>query len=172
MYVDGDGVICDDFEVFKMYSDIVGKGIEFGLVDIGYFINVLMVLVYYYLNGILGSFVKVDLFEVCQFYFQVVFIFGVLEVQFQFVKMIFFGQGGKFDLLEVMKWLNYVCKKGYVGVIVFFGSLLFQQGQIVCGFVYMIVVFDYCEFDDKIWVQDLQEQVFFVVIEDQCCSVM
>ncbi len=167
MYADGDGVTRDDFEAFKMYSDIAGKGIEPGSADTGYFINALMALAHYYLHGIPGSPVKADPSEARQLYFQVASTFGVSEAQFQLAKMILSGQGGKPDPLEAMKWLNHARKKGHVGATALFGSLLFQQGQTVRGLAYMTAALDHCDPDDKTWVQDLQEQAFSVASEDQ-----
>ena len=167
MYADGDGVRRDDFEAFKMYSDIASKGIEPGSADTGYFVNALMALAHYYLNGIPGSPVKADLSEARQLYFQVASTFGVSEAQFQLAKMILSGQGGKPDVLEAMKWLNHARKKGHVGATALFGSLLVQQGQTVRGLAYMTAALDHCQPDDKTWVQDLQEQAFSVATEDQ-----
>lgn len=167
MYADGDGVTRDDFEAFKMYSDIASKGIEPGSADTGYFVNALMALAHYYLKGIPGSPVKADLSEARQLYFQVASTFGIAEAQFQLAKMILSGEGGKPDVLEAMKWLNHARKKGHVGATALFGSLLFQQGQTVRGLAYMTAALDHCQPDDRTWVQDLQEQAFSVASEDQ-----
>ncbi len=44
MYADGDGVARNDFEAFKIYSEIANQGVEPGSEDTGFFINALMAL--------------------------------------------------------------------------------------------------------------------------------
>ena len=66
MYADGDGVAENDFEAFKIYSDIARQGIEPGSEDTGFFVNALMALAGYYRRGISDSPVKVDLAQARQ----------------------------------------------------------------------------------------------------------
>lgn len=61
MYADGDGVTQDDFEAFKIYSEIAQQGVEPGSEDTGFFVNALLALANYYKHGIAGSPVKIDL---------------------------------------------------------------------------------------------------------------
>jgi uncharacterized protein len=167
MYADGDGVTRDDFEAFKMYSDIARKGIEPGSADTGYFVNALMALAHYYLNGIPGSPVKSNFAEARQLYFQVASTFGVADAQFQLARMILAGEGGKPDVLEAKKWLNHARKKGHVGATALFGSLIYQEGQTVRGLAYMTAALNHCKESDKPWMQDLQEQAFAEASVDQ-----
>ncbi len=83
MYADGDGVAQDDFEAFKIYSEIAQQGVEPGSEDTGFFINALLSLANYYKHGIPGSPVRTDLSQARQLYFQVASTFGVAEAQFQ-----------------------------------------------------------------------------------------
>ena len=52
MYADGDGVVKNDFEAFKIYSEIASQGVEPGSNDTGFFVNALMALAGYYYRGI------------------------------------------------------------------------------------------------------------------------
>jgi uncharacterized protein len=167
MYAGGDGVTRDDFEAFKMYSDIATNGIEPGSADTGYFVNALMALAHYYLNGIPGSPVKANLSEARQLYFQVASTFGIADAQFQLAKMILAGEGGKADVYEAMKWLNHARKKGHIGATALFGSLIYQRGETVRGLAYLTAALDHCQPGDKLWMQDLQEQAFAEANEDQ-----
>ncbi|NKF32239.1 sel1 repeat family protein, partial [Pseudomonas sp. BGM005] len=68
MYADGDGVAQDDFEAFKIYSEIAQQGVEPGSEDTGFFVNALLSLANYYKHGISGSPVKIDLTQARQLY--------------------------------------------------------------------------------------------------------
>ncbi len=52
MYADGDGVVQNDFEAFKIYSEIASQGVEPGSNDTGFFVNALLSLAHYYREGI------------------------------------------------------------------------------------------------------------------------
>src|SRR3954471_7267132 len=66
MYADGDGVAQDDFEAFKIYSEIAQQGVEPGSEDTGFFVNALLSLASYYKHGIAGSPVRIDLSQARQ----------------------------------------------------------------------------------------------------------
>ena len=42
MYADGDGVVEDDYEAFKIYDQIARQGVEPGSRDTGYFVHALV----------------------------------------------------------------------------------------------------------------------------------
>ncbi len=166
MYADGDGVAKDDFEAFKMYSDIASKGVEPGSEDTGFFVNALMALAHYYQNGIPKSPVKPDFAQARQLYFQAASTFGDAEAQFQLARMILEGQGGGVNVQQAKKWLNHARKLGHIGATALFGNLLFQEGQTVRGLAYMTAASDQSTQNDKAWIEPMQEQAFSLASED------
>ncbi len=166
MYAYGDGVAKSDFEAFKIYNEIAGKGIEPGSEDTGFFVNALMALAEYYKHGIENSPVKADLGQARQLYFQAASAFGVPEAQFQLARMMLRGEGGSRNVEQAKKWLNRARKNGHIGAMSVFGSLLFQEGQTARGLGYMTAALDHCSTKDRPWIQDLQEQAFSVATED------
>lgn len=165
MYAYGDGVAQDDFEAFKIYNEIAGKGIEPGSEDTGFFVNALMSLAEYYRRGIANSPVNVDLGQSRQLYFQAASAFGVPEAQYQLARMMLRGEGGSRNVEQAKKWLNRARKNGHMGAMGIFGSLLFQEGQAARGLGYMTAALDNCSAKDRPWIQDLQEQAFSVASE-------
>lgn len=166
MYAYGDGVAKNDFEAFKIYSEIASQGVEPGSEDTGFFVNALLSLADYYRHGIPGSPVKMDLGQARQLYFQVASTFGVAEAQFQLAQMILAGEGGRADTQQAKKWLNQARKHGHAGAMSIFGNLLFQEGQTVRGLAFMTAALDKCAAANCIWIQNLQEQAFSVAAEN------
>lgn len=165
MYADGDGVTQDDFEAFKIYSEIAQQGVEPGSEDTGFFINALLSLASYYKHGIPGSPVKIDLNQARQLYFQVASTFGVPEAQFQLAQMMLSGDGGSANPLQAKKWLNQARKSGHPGAMSVFGNILFQEGQSARGLAMMTAALDRCKPKDCGWMESLQEQAFSVATE-------
>lgn len=126
MYADGDGVAQDDFEAFKIYSEIAQQGVEPGSEDTGFFVNALLSLANYYKHGIAGSPVKIDLTQARQLYFQVASTFGVAEAQFQLAQMMLAGEGGSASPQQAKKWLNQARKSGHPGAMAVFGNNSFR----------------------------------------------
>lgn len=166
MYADGDGVTRDDFEAFKIYSEIAQQGVEPGSEDTGFFINALLALANYYKTGIANSPVKIDLNQARQLYFQVASTFGVPEAQFQLAQMMLAGEGGAANVQQAKKWLNQARKSGHPGAMAVFGNILFQEGQSVRGLAFMTAALDKCKPKDCSWMEDLQEQAFSIANED------
>ncbi|CAN7419451.1 tetratricopeptide repeat protein [Rhizobium sp. LjRoot30] len=166
MYADGDGVTQNDFEAFKIYSEIASQGVEPGSEDTGFFVNALLSLAGYYQNGIPGSPVKVDLSQARQLYFQAASAFGVAEAQFQLAKMILNGEGGKANVQQAKKWLNAARKNGHAGAMAVFGNILFQEGQSARGLAFMTAALDKCHPQDCAWMQSLQEEAFSIANEE------
>lgn len=166
MYAFGDGVAQNDFEAFKIYSDIANEGIEPGSRDTGFFVNALMSLANYYRNGIPGSPVKIDLNQARQLYFQAASTFGVAEAQYQLARMMLAGEGGKGNALQAKKWLNQASKSGHAGAMAIFGNILFEEGQSARGLAFMTAALDRCNPKECPWMQDLQEQAFAVASEN------
>jgi TPR repeat protein len=165
MYADGDGVTQDDFEAFKIYSEIAQQGVEPGSEDTGFFINALLALANYYKNGIPNTPVKTDLTQARQLYFQVASTFGIPEAQFQLAQMMLDGEGGTPNVQQAKKWLNQARKSGHPGAMSVFGNILFQEGQSVRGLAFMTAALDKCKPKDCQWMQDLQEQAFSIANE-------
>jgi len=165
MYADGDGVTQDDFEAFKIYSEIAQQGVEPGSEDTGFFINALLSLASYYKHGIPDSPVKIDLNQARQLYFQVASTFGVPEAQFQLAQMMLSGDGGSANPLQAKKWLNQARKSGHPGAMSVFGNILFQEGQSARGLAMMTAALDRCKPKDCGWMESLQEQAFSVATE-------
>ncbi|WP_337266832.1 exopolysaccharide production regulator ExoR [Oryzifoliimicrobium ureilyticus] len=165
MYADGDGVAQNDFEAFKIYSEIAQQGVEPGSEDTGFFVNALMSLANYYKHGISGSPVKIDLNQARQLYFQVASTFGVPEAQFQLAQMMLAGEGGSANVQQAKKWLNQARKSGHPGALAVFGNILFNEGQSARGLAMMTAALDRCKPKDCLWMEDLQEQAFSVASE-------
>lgn len=165
MYADGDGVVQNDFEAFKIYSEIASQGVEPGSEDTVYFVNALLSLAHYYHQGIPGSPVGIDLAQARQLYFQAASTFGFAEAQFQLARMILAGEGGKANVQQAKKWLNLARKSGHAGAMAVFGNVLFQEGQAVRGLAFMTAAIDKCSPKDCLWIQDMQERAFSLADE-------
>lgn len=165
MYAYGDGVTQDDFEAFKIYSEIAQQGVEPGSEDTGFFVNALLALANYYKHGIPGSPVKIDLSQARQLYFQVASTFGVAEAQFQLAQMMLAGEGGNANVQQAKKWLNQARKSGHPGAMAVFGNILFQEGQVPRGLAFMTAALDKCKPKDCDWMESLQEQAFSISSE-------
>ncbi|MFW8604249.1 exopolysaccharide production regulator ExoR [Rhizobium beringeri] len=165
MYADGDGVTQDDFEAFKIYSEIAQQGVEPGSEDTGFFVNALLSLASYYKHGIAGSPVRIDLSQARQLYFQVASTFGVPEAQFQLAQMMLAGEGGNASPQQAKKWLNQARKSGHPGAMAVFGNILFDEGQTARGLALMTAALDRCKPKDCSWMEALQEQAFSVANE-------
>jgi len=166
MYADGDGVVKDDFEAFKIYSEIANQGVEPGSNDTGFFVNALMALAEYYQRGIPESPVHIDLSQARQLYFQAASAFGDAEAQFRLAKMLLAGEGGAVNIRQAKKWLNHARRVGHAGAMGMFGNVIFQEGQTVRGLAYMTAALDNCPARDHDWLQSMQEQAFSLVNED------
>ncbi|MBP2238045.1 TPR repeat protein [Sinorhizobium kostiense] len=166
MYAYGDGVAENDLEAFKIYSEIAQQGVEPGSEDTGYFVNALISLAGYYRRGIPDSPVQVDLTRARQLYFQAASTFGIAEAQFQLARMLLSGEGGSVNVQQAKKWLNRARKNGHAGAMGVFGSVIFQEGQIVRGLAYMTAALDQCSPKERSWLQPMQEQAFSLASED------
>jgi TPR repeat protein len=160
MYAYGDGVAQNDFEAFKIYSEIANQGVEPGSEDTGFFVNALLALADYYRNGIANTPVKADLGQARQIYFQVASTFGVSEAQFQLARMMLMGEGGSANVQQAKKWLNQARKAGHAGAMAVFGDVLFQEGQTVRGLAFLTAALDRCNKKDCPWMEELQEDAF------------
>jgi len=172
MYADGDGVVKNDFEAFKIYSEIARQGIEPGSNDTGFFVNALKSLAGYYYRGIPESPVHSDLATARQLYFQAASTFGDADAQFRLAKMLLAGEGGEVNVKQAKKWLNHARREGHPGAMAVFGNVLFQEGQTVRGLAYMTAALDACAAADREWLQPLQEQAFSLVTEDERRSAL
>lgn len=166
MYADGDGVVENDLEAFKIYSEIADEGVEPGSNDTSFFVNALMSLAEYYRKGIPDSPVRTDLSQARQLYFQAASAFGNAEAQFRLAKMLLSGEGGEPNIRQAKKWLNHARKGGHAGAMGIFGNVIFQEGQTVRGLAYMTAALDTCAPRDREWLQSMQEQAFSLVNEN------
>jgi hypothetical protein len=165
MYADGDGVVEDDYEAFKIYDQIARQGVEPGSRDTGYFVNALVSLAGYYRRGIPNSPVRPDLAQARQLYFHAASAFGIPEAQFQLGRMILVGEGGKNDLRQAKKWLNRARKEGHPGASALLGDAIFQEGHTVRGLAFMTVALERAKVSDRDWIRTIQEQAFSVADE-------
>jgi TPR repeat protein len=166
MYADGDGVVKDDYEAFKIYSEIASEGVEPGSEDTGFFVNALMSLANYYYKGIPQSPILADPSQARQLYFQAASAFGNAEAQFRLAKMLLSGEGGAPNVKQAKKWLNHARKGGHTGAMGMFGNVIFQEGQTVRGLAYMTAALDSCSQSDRNWLQPMQEQAFSLLSEE------
>jgi TPR repeat protein len=167
MYADGDGVVKNDFEAFKIYAEIASQGVEPGSNDTGFFVNALMSLAGYYYRGIPASPVRPDLSTARQLYFQAASTFGNADAQYRLAKMLLAGEGGDVNIKQAKKWLNHARREGHPGAMAVFGNVIFQEGQTVRGLAYMTAALDNCSPSDREWLQPLQEQAFSIVSEEE-----
>ncbi|MCO6186163.1 tetratricopeptide repeat protein [Rhizobium sp. L1K21] len=167
MYASGDGVSKDDYEAFKIFSQIARAGVEPGSAEGRYFSNALTSLADYYKNGIAHSPVKPDLSIAWQLYFQAASTFGDDEAQFRLAQMILAGEGGRDDVQQAKKWLNLARKKGHMGATALFGNLIFQEGKRVRGLAFMTNALNHCSPKDCEWMSAMQEKAFSVASEDE-----
>ncbi|MCR9134810.1 MAG: sel1 repeat family protein [Alphaproteobacteria bacterium] len=165
MYADGDGVVEDDYEAFKIYDQITRQGVEPGSQDTGFFVNALVSLAGYYRRGIPNSPVRADLAQARELYFHAASVFGIPEAQFQLGRMILLGEGGKSDLRQGKKWLNRARKAGHPGASALLGDTIFQEGHTVRGLAYMTVALERAPTSDREWIRSIQEQAFSVAGE-------
>lgn len=165
MYADGDGVIENDYEAFKIYDEIARQGIEPGSQDTGYFVNSLLALASYYQKGIPNSPVKADLGAARQLYFQAASAFGMPEAQYRLGRMILDGQGGANDIQQAKKWLNRARASGHAAASAVLGNVIFQEGQAVRGLAFMTAALERSEPADKEWIRAMQEQAFSLADE-------
>jgi TPR repeat protein len=166
MYAAGDGVVENDLEAFKIYSEIANEGVEPGSNDTSFFVNALMSLAEYYRKGIPDSPVRTDLSQARQLYFQAASAFGNAEAQFRLAKMLLSGEGGEPNIRQAKKWLNHARKGGHAGAMGIFGNVIFQEGQTIRGLAYMTAALDTCAPRDREWLQSMQEQAFSLVNEN------
>lgn len=167
MYSNGDGVVRDDYEAFKIYAEIASQGVEPGSEDTGYFVNALMALANYYAKGIPDSPVSADMSQARALYFQAASAFGNTEAQFRLAQMLMSGEGGNANVRQAKKWLNHARKAGHAGAMGLFGNIIFQEGQTIRGLAYMTAALDNCDAKDKVWLQPMQEQAFSLVSEQE-----
>lgn len=172
MYADGDGVVKNDFEAFKIYSEIASQGVEPGSNDTSFFVNALKALAGYYYRGIPESPVSADMSTARQLYFQAASTFGDSEAQYRLAKMLLAGEGGSVNIKQAKKWLNHARRGGHPGAMGVFGNVIFQEGQSVRGLAYMTAALDNCSPSDCVWIQPLQEQAFSLVDEDERRSAL
>ncbi|MCM2293665.1 sel1 repeat family protein [Allorhizobium sp. BGMRC 0089] len=165
MYADGDGVVKNDYEAFKIYSEIADQGVEPGSEDSVYFVHALMALAHYYREGIANSPVKIDLNQARQLYFQAASAFGFPDAQYQLGRMLLNGEGGKKNVQQAKKWLNLARKNGHAGAMALLGNVLFQEGQKERGLAFMTAAIDKCAPKDCPWIEDLQERAFSLADE-------
>lgn len=165
MYAAGDGVTENDFEAFKIYSEIANQGVEPGSEDTGFFANALVALAGYYRRGIPDTPVAVDLGQARQLYFQAASTFGVPEAQFQLARMVLKGEGGAVNVHQAKKWLNRAQKNGHTGAMGLLGNLIFQEGQSARGLAMMTAALENCAPRDCAWLQEMQEQAFSLASE-------
>lgn len=161
----GDGVVKNDYEAFKIYSEIANQGVEPGSEDTVYFVNALISLASYYQQGIAGSPVKSDLVQARQLYFQAASAFGFPEAQFELAKMLLAGEGGKRNVQQAKKWLNLARKNGHAGAMALFGDVIFEEGQAARGLAFLTAALDKCAPKDCPWIEDLQERAFSLADE-------
>lgn len=167
MYASGDGVSKDDYEAFKIFTDIARAGVEPGSAEGRYFSNALTALANYYSHGIAHSPIKPNLSIAWQLYFQAASTFGDDEAQFRLAQMILAGEGGRGDVQQAKKWLNLARKKGHMGATALFGNIIFQEGNKVRGLAFMTNALNHCSPKDCSWMAEMQEKAFSVASEDE-----
>lgn len=160
MYEQGDGVVEDDFEAFKIYEKIVQQDIDPVSPDGSYVSSALVALAGFIHRGIPGSPVFADPAAARDLYAQAAWSFRDPQAQFELGQMFLTGDGGQTDVKQAFNLFKLSSEKGHAGALAMFGNMLFQNGKKVRGLASMTAALARSATKDHSWISDLQEQAF------------
>lgn len=162
MYASGDGVIRDDYQAFKFYSEVVAQNVEQGARDESYISDALVALGGYLKTGIPGSPVQADPVLAQEYYREAATTYGNPNAQFELGKIVLRGDpsGLKGNVKLAGRWLKLAAEKGHAGAQATLGNLLFQSGKVVRGLAMMTAALERASPADQPWIRGMQEEAF------------
>jgi TPR repeat protein len=115
MYATGDGVTRDDYQAFKLFSDVAAHAND----DDGrrrdqatpYVTSAWTKLGSFFRKGIPNSDVKADPGRAREYFWRAAY-FGDADAQMNLAAMFYNGEGGERDLIQAAKWANLSADKG------------------------------------------------------------
>jgi len=164
MYAEGDGVVQDDYEAFKFFSEIVDQDVEPGSPEESYMSDALVALGSYWLNGIPGR-IEANPVQAQQYFMRAAATYRNPTAQYEMGKMFLTGDGAKKNLRQAGRWLQLAAEKGHAGAQATLGNLLFQSGKVVRGLAMMTAALERASPSDKAWIRGMQEEAFALADE-------
>ena len=165
MYAEGDGVVRDDYEAFKFFSEIAEQDVEPGSPEESYMSDALVALGSYWMTGIPGSPVQPNPSAAQQYYMRAAANYRNPNAQYEMGKMFLSGDGVKKNIRQAGRWLQLAAEKGHAGAQATLGNLLFQSGKIVRGLAMMTAALERATPSDKGWIRGMQEEAFALADE-------
>lgn len=165
MYAEGDGVVENDLEAFRIFEKIVRDGAEPGSENESYVADALVALAGYLKDGIAGTPVKPNPRAARELYVQAASNFGDAAAQFELGRMLLLGEGGEKNAVQAARWFQLAARKGNASAQAMLGNMLFQAGKTVRGLAMLTAAFERCPSNDCVWIRDMQEQAFSVAGE-------
>lgn len=167
MYAEGDGVVRDDYEAYKFFSEIVSRDVEPGSSDERFVGDALAEMGRYVQDGIPGSPVAADP-DAAREYFQRAANYGSPIGQFEVGKMYLQrAESSPSKLRMAGRWLKLAAKNGHEGARAMLGNLLFQSGKVVDGLAMMTAALERAEPGDRPWIRSMQEEAFAATEESE-----
>lgn len=174
MYADGDGVVEDDFEAFKMFEQIVRDQEDdtASSPNAAYVASAVVALADYVRNGIPGTPVKPDPSQARQLYTHAATYFGDARAQFELGRMLLAGEGGKANPRQAARWLKLAAHKGYakaealLGYLLFDGETISLRAEPIRGLAMLTRALKIATPKEREWIRPLQEEAFSLSNED------
>ncbi len=165
MYAEGDGVVRDDYEAFKFYSEIVDQDVEPGSREESYVADALVALARYVKSGIPGTPVKANRNVAQEYYMRAAANYRSPEAQYEIGKMFLDGDGVKKSVPQASRWLNLAAEKCHAAAQATLGNLLFTGGETVRGLGWMTAGLARARSKDVEWVRSAHEEAFSLAPE-------
>jgi len=165
MYAEGDGVVQDDYEAFKFFSEIARQDVEPGTPEESYVSDALVALARYLKAGIPGSPVKPNPQAAQEYYMRAAATYRNPEAQYEMGMMFLEGDGVKKNLRQAGRWFQLAAEKGHAAAQATLGNLLFRSGNAVLGLAMMTAALERARPDDADWIREKQEQAFALATE-------
>lgn len=161
MYAQGDGVVRDDYEAFKFYTEIARQDVEPDNPDGSYVADALVELAHYLRRGIPGSPVQANPQAAQDYYMRAAATYRNPNAQYEVGRMLMTGEGGlKSNIRQAGRWFQLAAEKGHTGAQATLGHLLFQSGKVVRGLAMMTAALERAPATDKVWIRGMQEEAF------------
>ena len=115
MYAEGDGVERNDYQAFKLFSDVAAQATEDDKTrrdqPTPFVTNAWAKLGAFFRSGIPNSDVKADPNRAREYFWRAAY-FGDADAQLSLAAMFYNGEGGSRDLIQAAKWANLAADKG------------------------------------------------------------
>lgn len=174
MFADGDGVVENDYEAFRMFEQIVRDQEDdtSSSPNAAYVASAVVALAEYTRNGIPGTPVAADPVQARQLYSHAASYFGDARAQFELGRMLLAGEGGKANPRQAARWLKLAAHKGYakaealLGYLLFDGETISLRAEPIRGLAMLTRALKIAPAKDKEWIRPLQEEAFSLSTED------